>query len=85
MGRESSVLREYSILLKDRAVEPCPPGMREEVRRALLCKLAELEAEVQNCRRRALEGGCVDAATELQRLAPAVMRIADGLREERTT
>lgn len=77
------MLRDYGVLLKnERPIEPCPPGMREEVRRALLGKLAELELEINNCRRRALEGGFACTEWRLARLKGKVTPIVDALRKE---
>ena len=77
------MLRDYSVLLaNDRPIAPCPTGMCEEVRRGLVVRLAELEREIQNCERRASEGGYRCVAWRLSRLKGKVAPIVDALKLE---
>lgn len=83
MSREHFTFGGIAFPVK-RVVVPCPLGMREEMRRALLERLRELQREIDNCEHRAREAGFNQTANCIATLVHRVPVISDFLREERS-
>lgn len=67
---------------EDRAIVECSDTMRDDVRRALRARLADLDTEIVRCRRRALEGRFRVTAAGLEGLRALVRVIGKGLEVE---